>query len=65
MTFKKRMKAIEERVKALEADPRVRKAMTAAGLPLPAMPPKSKVWLRSAASLRLTMVRKPSRPIGR
>lgn len=62
LMFKNRMKAIEERVKALEATPRVREAMTAAGFALPATPPKPRTLLRSASSLWPTMVRKPGRP---
>ena len=57
-----RMKALEERVMALEATPRVREALTAAGLPLPATPPKRAVLLKSAASMWPAMIRKPARP---
>ncbi len=65
LTFERRMKAIEERVKALEATPRVKEAMTAAGLASPATPPKPARSLKSAASLLPTMIRKPGRPTGR
>ena len=61
LTFKKRLKALEERLAALEAAPRVREALTAAGLPLPATPPKRRASLKSASSLWPTMTRKPTR----
>jgi hypothetical protein len=41
LTFGKQMKAMEERLQALEASPRVREAMTAAGLTPPVPPPKA------------------------
>ena len=46
------MGAVEERVKALEATPRVKEVMTAAGLASPATPAKPAPSMRSAASLK-------------
>jgi hypothetical protein len=63
-TFEKRMKSLEERLLALEATPRVREAMTAAGLTPPARPSKPS-FLKSASSLWPTAIRKPGRPTGR
>jgi hypothetical protein len=40
LTFEKRMKSLDQRLLALEATPRVREAMTAAGLAPPVPPPK-------------------------
>ena len=62
--FEKRMKALDERLMALEATPRIRDAMTAAGLTPPAPPPKPS-FLESASSLWPTAPRSPSRPAGR
>jgi hypothetical protein len=53
LTFEKRMKSLDERLLALEATPRVRDAMTDAGLTPPAPP------LKSASSLWPTTIRKP------
>jgi hypothetical protein len=63
-TFEKRMKSLDERLLALEATPRVREAMTAAGLTPPAPPPKPSL-LKSASSLWPTAIRKPGRSTGR
>jgi hypothetical protein len=63
-TFEKRMKSLDERLLALEATPRVREAMTAAGLTPPAPPPK-RSSPKSASSLWPTAIRKPGRPTGR
>ena len=57
-TFEKRMKSLDERLLALEATPRVREAMTDAGLTPPAPPPK-RSFLKSASSLWPTAIRKP------
>jgi hypothetical protein len=59
LTFGKQMKAMEERLQALEASPRVREAMTAAGLTPPVAPPTA-AFLKSAASLWPTAIRKPT-----
>jgi hypothetical protein len=61
-TFEKRMKSLDKRLLALEATPRVREAMTAAGL-IPPVPPPKRPLLKSASSLLPTMIRKPGRPI--
>jgi hypothetical protein len=62
--FEKRMKSLDERLLALEATPRVREAMGAAGLNAPVPPPKPS-FLKSASSLWPTAIRKPGRPTGR
>jgi hypothetical protein len=58
LTFEKRMKSLDERLLALEATPRVREAMTAAGLG-PPVPPTKPSLLKSASSLWPTAIRKP------
>jgi hypothetical protein len=58
LTFEKRMKSLDERLLALEATPRVREAMTAAGL-APPVPPTKPSLLKSASSLWPTAIRKP------
>ena len=58
LTFEKRMKSLDERLLALEATPRVREAMTAAGLAPPVSPTKPSL-LKSASSLWPTAIRKP------
>jgi hypothetical protein len=63
LTIGKQLRALEERLQALEAAPRVREAMINAGLAPPAPPPK-RVLLSSASSLWPTL-RKTARPGGR
>jgi hypothetical protein len=63
-TLEKRMKSLDERLLALEATPRVREAMIAAGLTPAALPPKPS-FLKSASSLWPTAIRKPGRPTPR
>ena len=62
LSFEKRIKEIDGRLTSLEAAPRVRDAMTAAGLALPVPPPK-RLLLRSASSLWPT-IPKAARPRG-
>ena len=63
LTIGKQLRALEERLQALEAAPLVREAMIVAGLAPPAPPPK-RVLLRSASSLWPTLP-KAARPGGR
>ena len=63
--MEERVKVLEDRVKALDGAPRAGEAVTAARSTLPVTPPKPRAVLKSAASLMPTMVRKPTRPIGR
>jgi hypothetical protein len=58
LTFEKRIKSLDERLLALQATPRVREAMTAAGL-VPPVPPTKPSLLKSASSLWPTAIRKP------
>ncbi len=63
LTVEKRLRALEERIQALEVAQPVREAMTSAGMTPPAPRPKKRV-LRSASSLWPTL-RKAARPPGR